>query len=199
MRKIILFIFLLFLLQSMIFAQEKSLKKFYTNITDQINSALLTKQSSIELSGFMFYNYDHTKYDYDQTRTMHHIQAEPVASYFVADDLALGLNVSYQYQKIEFGTGANPGTTDQVFVGPLCKYYFGDQEFRPFVMADYLFLMGDDFEGGEVDIGGGLFYHLAGNFGINVQFKYGYIWSDVNNIDSQNRMVFGIGISNFIF
>jgi predicted porin len=130
---------------------------------------------------------------------MHTVQIEPIISYFIIDDLALGINLSYYYQKIENNAAINSDHLEQTFVGPLGKYYFGSKKLRPYIQADYLFLVGDNFEGGELGIGAGIFYHITGNFGMNAQFKYGHVWSNQSEIENQNRMLVGIGLAAFIF
>ena len=199
MKKILIILFLILAGFSSLSAQDNDLKKIYTDITTEINSALLTQKSSIELSGFVLYNYDKTKFDDGNTREHHLVQVEPVISYFVINDLSFGLNLSYLYEKSENEAGNNPATVEQTFVGPIGKYYFGEGEFRPFVFADYLFLTGDNFDGGELGFGAGVMYHISGTTGLNLKIKYGRIWSDKDNIDSQNALFFGIGFSNFIF
>jgi hypothetical protein len=77
--------------------------------------------------------------------------------------------------------------------------YFGEEKFRPFILADYLFLVGDDYDGGVFDIGGGVFYHVTGNFGLSFFGKYGFMNSSEDAIDSQNRVFIGMGISTFVF
>ncbi|HES60144.1 MAG: hypothetical protein JW956_01405 [Calditrichaceae bacterium] len=199
MKKILIVLILILAEFSSLFAQDNDLKKIYTDITTEINSALLTQKSSIEVSGFVLYNYDKTKFDDGNTREHHLVQVEPVISYFVINDLSFGLNLSYQYEKSENETGNNPAAIEQTFIGPIGKYYFGEGEFRPFVFADYLFLTGDNFDGGELGFGAGIMYHITGTTGLNFQIKYGRIWSDKDHIDSQNALFFGIGFSNFIF
>ena len=76
--------------------------------------------------------------------------------------------------------------------------YFGDERTRPFIMADYLVLTGDYYDGGEVDLGGGVMYHLDGNIGLNLFAKYGIIWYDSNTLDNKSRIFLGIGLSGFI-
>jgi hypothetical protein len=199
MRKILIILILILAGFSSLFAQDNDLKKIYTDITTEINSALLTQKSSIEVSGFISFHYDKTKFEDGNTKEHHLIQIEPLISYFFINDLSFGLNLSYQYEKSENETGNNPGTVEQTFIGPIGKYYFGEGEFRPFVFADYLFLTGDNFEGGELGLGAGLMYHITGSTGLNLQIKYGQIWSNKDNIDNQNALFIGIGFSNFIF
>ena len=199
MRKLFFILVLIFAASSLLSAQENDIKKIYTDITTKINSALLTQKSSIEVSGFMSYNYYKTKFDYGETRKQHLVQIEPIISYFFIDDLSIGLNFSYQYYKTENDVGNDPSAVEQTFFGPIGKYFLGEGDFRPFVFGDYLFLVGDNFEGGELGFGAGIMYHIAGNIGINFQLKYGQIWSNKDNIDSQNTIFVGIGLSNFIF
>lgn len=180
------------------FSQDGNLKNIYTKVTTAINSVLLTRSGSMEVSGLVSYNYFNTQYKNNTKMTQQMIQAEPQFSYFVIDDLALGIGASYQNQKTEYDPNTGSVTTEQTFIGPLAKMYFGEKEFRPFVQADYLVLTGDYYKGGELDLGAGLFYHATGNFGLSLFAKYGIIWSSKDNIDSQNRIFVGIGLSGFI-
>ncbi|MEJ2542784.1 MAG: hypothetical protein P8Y99_01825 [Calditrichaceae bacterium] len=199
MRLILIILILLLAKVTFLSAQDTDLKKIYTDITTEINSALLTRKSSIEMSGFVSYNYYKTKFDDGAEREHHLVQIDPVVSYFVINDLSFGINLSYQYEKSENEAGNDHDTIEQTFIGPIGKYYFGEEEFRPFIFADYLFLSGDNFDGGELGFGAGLMYHLAGNTGINLQVKYGHIWSKENNVDSQDAIFIGMGFSHFIF
>ena len=101
-------------------------------------------------------------------------------------------------QKTDYKSSDDPKTIEQTFVGPIAKMYFGEDKFRPFILADYLFLVGDNYDGGALDIGAGIFYHVTGNFGFSLFGKYGFISSTNDDIDSQNRVFIGIGISNYI-
>ena len=76
----------------------------------------------------------------------------------------------------------------------LLNYYFSE-----IFWEEELFLTGDYFDGGELGFGAGIMYHVAGNLGITLQLKYGQIWSTKNDIESQNTIFVGIGLSNFIF
>jgi len=190
--------FLLLVSISCICAQEQDLKEIYTDVTTAINSALLTKKGSAELSGFFSYNYLKTEYEYSERLTEQIIQVEPGFSYFYFDNISFGFMLSYYYQKTENESYDFSMSNDQISIGPLIKYYFGEDRFRPFILTDYLFLTGDDFDGGELDIGGGILYHVTGNFGLSLQIKYGIIWRGNDNFDSQNRIFIGVGFVNFI-
>lgn len=181
-----------------LFAQEKELKEIYTDVTTAINSALLTRSGSKEISGFLSYNYFSTKFTYDEKMTQQIILIEPVFSYFFVDNISLGIDLSYLNQKTDYESSDGPITLEQTFIGPIAKMYFGEARVRPFILADYLFLVGDNYDGGVLDFGAGIFYHVTGNFGFSLFGKYGIIWSSKDNIDRQNRIFIGIGISNFI-
>ena len=202
MNKLKIAILVLALSSTNLFAQEKNLKDIYTKFTTAVNSALLTQTGSIEISGFMSYNYLKTKFVGELESSQSIILLEPQISYFILDNISLGMALSHSYSKTNYkgilvGIYPTEIITKQTFVGPIAKMYIGEEEFRPFVFADYLFMTGDQ-DGGEVDFGAGIFYHLTGNFGINLVGKYGIISTDQSGIDSQNRFFVGIGISNFI-
>jgi len=198
MHALLGFILILATFSNLIYAQEKDIKKIYTDVTTAINSALLTKKNVIELSGFLSYNYLKTEYDYNESLKEQTIHVEPGFSYFFFDNISFGLILSYFYHKTDYESSNDAISIDQISIGPVAKVYFGEDKFRPFILADYLFLVGDDFDGGELDLGAGVLYHVAGNFGISIQAKYGLIWSNNDNINNQNRIFVGVGFSNFI-
>jgi hypothetical protein len=198
MKRTLLLLFILVCSSTFLFAQEKDLKGIYSDVTTAINSALLTKSGSKELSGFLSYNSFTTTYTYDEKITRQNLLLEPVFLYFFVDHIALGLDVSYLREKTDYESLDFSTTIEQTFAGPVAKMYFGEDRFRPFVLADYLFLVGDNYEGGEFDIGAGVFYHVSGNFGFSLLGKYGFMFSTKNYVDSQKRLFIGIGISNFI-
>jgi hypothetical protein len=180
---------------SQLLAQETDLKKIYTDVTTRINSALLTRKGAYELNGFIYYNRLTTRYKQnlvipeDKIETF---QVEAGGAHFFMNNLSLGILLSYLNQK------QNNLRTDQTMAGPMIKKYFGDKEWRPYLFSDYLFLSGDNLDGGEWDMGAGLLYHVTGNFGIIVQVKYGILFANEESIKSQNRLFVGIGIINFI-
>jgi len=198
MKTTLMLVFLLLVSSLNVFAQESDLKEIYTAVTTAINSALLTRSGAMEISGFLSYNYFSTKYTYDEKRSQQIVQIEPVFSYFFVDNISLGIDLSYLHQKTDYESSQGSTTLEQTFIGPIAKMYFGQDKFRSFILADYLFLVGDNYDGGVMDLGAGIFYHMTGNFGFSLFGKYGIIWSSTDNIDSQNRILIGIGISNFI-
>lgn len=194
--RVLLFILLFSTLN--LFAQENDLKEIYTDVTTAIYSALLTKSGSMEISGFLSYNSYTTNFTYDEKMTQQIFLIEPVFLYFFVDNISLGFDVSYLNQKTDYESSEDSRTIEQTFVGPIAKMYFGEDRIRPFILADYLFLVGDNYDGGVLDIGAGVFYHVTGNFGFSIFGKYGFMSSTKDNIDSQSRIFIGIGISNFI-
>jgi hypothetical protein len=198
MKQIFILLSILLLFPLHLFAQEKDLKDIYTEVTTSINSMLLTKTGSTEISGFISYARLSTAFSDDQKTTQQILQIEPVFSYFFIDHISFGIDISYLYQKIDYKSYRGAASFEQIFAGPIAKMYFGEDNPRPFILSDYLFLIGDNFDGGELDFGVGIFWHLTGNFGFNIYGKYGIIWSNNNDIDTRNQIFIGIGISNFM-
>ena len=195
-RSLIVYFLIIYSVQAV--AQEQDLKRIYTEVTTAINSALLTKSGSKEIAGFMSYHYVNTKFTYDEKLSQQVIIVEPMFSYFFVDNISLGIDISYLHQKTDYKSSEGSTKIEQTFVGPIAKMYFGEDRLRPFILTDYLFMVGDDFDGGVLDLGVGVFYHVSGNFGFSLFGKYGMMWPSSGDIDSQNRVFVGIGITNFI-
>ena len=182
-------LFIMLILSGSLSAQDKDLKKIYTDVTREINSALLTRSGSMEISGSLSYSSFTTDYTDDEQLTQQIFLLEPVVSYFFVDNISLGIDVSYLNQKTEYKSSGSALRTEQTFIGPIAKMYFGEDRFRPFILADYLFLVGDSYDGGVLDLGAGVFYHVTGNFGFSL--------SNSVHVQSDEGFI-GIGISNFI-
>ena len=198
MKTISLLLSILLFFSISLFAQEKDLKGIYTDVTTAINSALLTKSGSIEISGSLSYNSFTTNFTDDEKITQRTFLMEPVFLYFFADNISLGFDMSYINQKTDYKLSDESRTIEQTFVGPIAKMYFCEDRFRPFILVDYLFMTGDNYDGSVLDIGAGVFYHITGNFGFSLSCKYGFMFSADDNIDRQKRLLIGVGISNFI-
>jgi len=198
MKAIWLILFSLLFFSISVFAQENDLKGIYTDVTTAINSALLTKSGSIEIAGFVSYNSFTTNYANDEKITQQIFLFEPTFLYFFVDNISFGFDLSYLNQKTEYKSSNDSRTIEQTFVGSIAKMYFCEDRFRPFIMADYLLMIGDNYDGGVLDIGAGVFYHITGNFGFSLSCKYGFMFSTDDNIDRQKRLLIGVGISNFI-
>ncbi len=188
----------LLLLPLRVRAQEKGLKRVYTTITNAINTAILTRRGSNEIGGSIFYNSWKTEYDTGEKTTEHIFDAELGLSRFIANNLSLGILLSYLDQNNTVDGLQNGTSFKQTMVGPSLKTYFGNERTRPFVFAQYLFLKGDQFDGGELGLGLGALYHLAGNVGIAAQVKYGILFHGKSTIERQSRILLGLGLTNFI-
>jgi len=198
MKSAKILILMLLLTATQTFAQDKDLKGIYKDVTTAINSALLTRSGAMELSGNASFNYYSTKYTSGAKMSQYIIRVEPAFLYFMFDNIAIGVDLSYSQDKTAYEESNHSQIIEQTFIGPVAKMYFGDERYRPFIQADYLFLTGDYFDGGTAELGAGLFYHVTGNFGFSLMGKYGYIFSDNPNIDRQTRVFIGIGITSFI-
>ena len=197
MKTKLIFVCALILPAMSLFAQKENLKELYKNVTTAINTSLITKSGSIEISGFLSYNHYDSQFNDNEKVTQQVLLIEPTISYFLIDNLSLGLDLSYLNQKTK--SSGFSQTVKQTAMGPLVKFYMGKKRLKPFILTDYLFLTGDDFKGGELDFGAGILYHVSGNIGLSLFGKYGIISSTNKNIESQNRIFVGIGLANFIF
>ena len=173
-------------------AQEKSIKKIYTDVTDAIHAALLTKRGVDEINGAVFYNRLNTEFEGGDEDVEEQVQAEAGLSHFFIDNLSFGFLFSYFRQKEE------GGVAEQTMVGPIIKKYFGRERFRPYVFTDYLFWIGDRLDGREWDVGVGGLYPISGNVGMTAQVKYGILFENTNCIHKQNRLFVGIGLTHFL-
>jgi hypothetical protein len=180
---------------SQMMAQETDLKKVYTDVTTQINSALLTRKGAFELSGFLFYDRLENKGTYenvDQKVTFETFQVETGSAYFFMNNLAAGVLFSY------LNESQGVVNYEQFMGGPVIKKYFGEKQWRPYLFTNYLFMSGDILDGGEWEMVAGVLYHVTGNFGLTLQIKYGILFAKKDFTEGQNRLFVGIGLVNFI-
>lgn len=98
MKRLSILIVLLAIVCSQILAQETDLKKVYTDVTTQINSALLTSKGSFEINGSIFYDRLTTTYDLtaDAELIMETFQVDVGVSHFLMNNLSLGLLFTYK-------------------------------------------------------------------------------------------------------
>lgn len=179
-------------------AEEKDLKTVYTTITDAINSAIFTRKGSNELGGSFAYNADKTEYTSGNTLTEQTLNVEFGYGRFILNNLSLGILFSYMHQSITNDIADKKVSMKQTLIGPTIKKYFGNRRSRPFVFTNVLFLQGDLFDAKEADLGIGLLYHLSGNTGITAYVKYGKLFTSDEIIKNQNRLLLGVGLTNFI-
>jgi hypothetical protein len=190
---------------------KKDLKDIYTAITNKVNSAMLTRSGSNEIFGSASFQSLKTEYE-AVGQTYVHIGNQSTQQLlnvdlgyvrFIFNNLSLGILFSMRYQRETTNSlGYEHSHSDeQTWVGPVVKKYFGNDRIRPFVTAGYLLLRGDVNASGEANMGVGLLVHASGNMGIALQAQYGVL--NTKNTDSikyisQNRLLFGVGLTHFI-
>ncbi len=200
MKRLSILIVLLAIVCSQILAQETDLKKVYTDVTTQINSALLTSKGSFEINGSIFYDRLTTTYDLtaDAELIMETFQVDVGVSHFLMNNLSLGLLFTYKNLSSDID-GKSVTNASLTYAGPIFKYYFGKDRWRPYIFTDYLFYSNDvGDQKGEFDLGAGILYHLSGNTGITMQFKYGISVIEEGEVIDQDRIFIGIGLATFI-
>jgi hypothetical protein len=180
------------------YAGEKDLKNIYTAITNKVNSAILTRRGSNEITGSASFQSLKTEYDSGLKTTEQLLDADLGTGRFIVDNLSLGILFSLTNQHVTENLSNQKKSVNQVWIGPYVNKYFGNDRIRPFLSAEYLFLRGDVFDGGEADMGLGLLIHASGNMGITVQAKYGVSPSGSESIHSRNRLLFAVGMTHFI-
>ena len=180
------------------YAGNKDLRHAYTSITNTINSAILTRRGSNEISGSASFQSLKTEYESGTNTTERLFNADLGYGRFIVNNLSLGFLVSIRNQSVTDDLSNQKESVDQVWVGPSLKKYFGNDKVRPYLSAEYLFLRGDLFDGGEADLGLGLLVHASGNMGVTMQAKYGISPSGSESIHSRNRLLFSVGMVHFI-
>jgi hypothetical protein len=180
------------------FAQKTDLKGLYTDITTAINSALLTRKGSVELRGSMFYDRVKTTYKGGPDFVDEEIQLKPALYYMIFDNIGLGGMFSYTRNTSNINGISYKQSFSQTAIGPSLKKYFCKDKWRPFASAGYLVHVGDNWEGGEFDLGLGLMYHLQSTTALSLEINYGFIRPSEKAIDNRSRILVGIGFSSFI-
>ncbi len=176
---------------------KKDLKDIYTAITNKVNSAMLTRRGSNEIEGSASFQSVRTEYDKGLKITERLLNADFGYGRFVFNNLSLGILLSVRNQSVTNEITDVKKSTNQIWIGPSLKKYFGRDKVRPFVSAQYLLLRGDIFEGGEADLGAGLMIHVAGNMGLILQARYGFLTTDDETVNSRNRLLLAAGMIHF--
>jgi hypothetical protein len=198
MTKYFAVFFLLCVLFQNTFAQKTDLKGIYTDITTAINSALLTRKGSLEIRGSMFYDRVQTTYKGGPNFVDEEIQLKPALYYMIFDHIGLGGMFSYTKNSSQVDGDSDKAVVAQTAIGPSLKKYFCKDKWRPFASAGYLVHVGDNWEGGEFDLGLGMMYHLQSTTAMSLEINYGFIRPSEKTIENRSRILIGIGISSFI-
>jgi len=182
-------------------AQENTIRKAITDIQQAINAELLTGKGSMAVSGSIFYRESTDVYGQDERMTERSFQATPSFSYFIVDNISLGIAVSYSYNRIT----RKPAPADEKnsFVqsgfGPAVTKYFGKKRVRPFVNVDYIVLGGDRAKGSQLTMGLGCIYHISNSAGIGPHVTYGIVFPDDRSIKRSRNLYIGVSVASFIF
>ena len=99
----------------------------------------------------------------------------PGVGYFVSDNCAIGLSMTYEYTKVEDAKATS------TLIGPYAAYYFGTTNIRPYLRADIAFGAQKEEEGSEeykmdafaYDFGGGIAVFV--NDYVSLDFGLAYV------------------------
>lgn len=116
---------------------------------------------------------------------------ETSVSYFVIDNLALGLNFDVESTKMD------DNKSNSYMVGPTARYYFGSSNIKPYAQADYLFGSQTDDESTAKmsgwDIGAGVGFFLNDVVSIDLGLAYGSLTAE--NEDDDKMKIKGSGLA----
>lgn len=161
-------------------------------------------QGSVNLNGSL--SYSSQSYD-NGNPTLKTLSINPQASYFIIDNLSLGLSVNYE--RISIGASStNYG------IGPSLRYYFDCGKLYPFLSAGYSFTksfnsINDDVtKGNQYILQAGACYFITKSVALeaSVSYKrehktlpdsYSAYYRDLE--PKSNIILFGVGINFFLF
>ncbi|WP_439183889.1 outer membrane beta-barrel protein [Carboxylicivirga taeanensis] len=99
-----------------------------------------TEKGKVVFSGASDLSFSSMKYqqEYDgedmgDDSKMNTFNIKPSVSYFVIDNLSLGLALDFESQKVE------DYKETSFMVGPMVRYYFGTSNIKPFIQGDVMF------------------------------------------------------------
>lgn len=139
--------------------------------------------------------------------TLSILSINPQASYFLVDNLSLGLAVNYERRSIG-ASSTNYG------IGPNLRYYFILEKFYPFISLGYSYTKSfnssndDMFNGNQYIISGGVAYFLTKSVALETAISYRIdrktlpdsYKSYYKDLDiKSNIIMFGVGINIFIY
>ena len=129
----------------------------------------------------------------DTTNTF---EVSPQVGYFVADNIAVGLNFGYSNVNPE----GDDNSTNTIGVGPFARVYFLEEEkIRPYAQAAYLYNSvkvgdADATDASEIGLTGGAAYFITDSVSIDAALNYGLGMSDTVDYSKLN---FGVGFNLF--
>lgn len=147
------------------------------------NSGSQTLKGTISLAGEVYYAYSNVR-----SEGVHNLMIAPNTGYFITDNLMLGLNFAYNYQKhSKFNSWWHLG------VGPSFEYYFGSTPNKFFARVGVL-------SGFSESGTSQTYFQPAVGYNISVSKNVALQPALTIGIGKNNTSVmFGLGIRNFIF
>jgi outer membrane protein W len=186
MKKIILISLVLLLFHSFAFSQDFAVDK---------GSILFAGTASFSTSGGdLFENADEDR--------MMSMSIEPSVSYFVIQNVGVGLRASYSRDS------QGDYSSSAMGVGPSLAYFLGDAESNmfPFLGAGFLYLSttDDDYtlSGTDIAVVAGVLVPVKKNLGIMIDAGYHMMslkHEDWDEAESGNMIMVGIGIAGILY
>lgn len=104
-----------------------------------------------------------------QEVTTNSFQFAPVGGYFVTDNLVIGAEFNLAFANTEFGQ--QEASSSSFTLGPIARYYFGEDNIRFFPQLGFGFLFGSTESGGEEQDFNGLTFNVGGGVAFFVSEK----------------------------
>ena len=161
-------------------------------------SQTLTSKGSISLGGEIAYS--ETKINANST---HVLQLSPQASYFVGQNLELGLALAYTSSRQSVYSTSNTG------VGPFLVRYMSDNNIKPFIGFSYLLVVNNqkavfsDFnyreEKNAFSFMAGFLFPLNEKFAVQPVLQYTlYTGYGIRSLGDLTQILFGVGFKGFL-
>lgn len=191
LQKIALLLFTLFTITS--FSQTEK-GKIYLGTNSSLNA------------NFVNYSYKDDNNDMQDTGKSSSFSISPSIGFFVINNLVLGANVSFGFNKSENNSGSD-FKSNSISVAPFAKYYFADNSFKPFISGSYGFgsSTGESTFNNNIDesknsltnlkIGGGVAYFINDT----ISLEFGINYSRTSNKPTENNLNNYRSISSGVF
>lgn len=157
------------------------------------------QQGNYQLGGSVGFERGESTNDYFHDRyTM--LELAPQYSYFVADNLLIGGNVSFKYSEYEWLDMPNSlSLSREIGVGPIVKYYITTESVIPFIgaSATYYKYLGEDQYGYNLVASCGVDIFIAQSLAIEPFIQYD-IMNYYHSNSTQKTTSFGLRLNYFI-
>ena len=168
-------------------------------INEKLNAQNYLKKNAYNFGGSISFAFSDTD-NLDDEATTKDISVAPSFTYFVSDNLSIGMAFQFDYQEDALTHQANDSlisrTVDKFLnVGPTARYYFHTRNFAPFIETSVqftTFLHSND-HGIAFSIGTGINYFITKSIALEPHVIYS--WSKFFSPNySINKYMFGIRI-----